>query len=196
MNRSRDAFLEDLKQQVSPKRFEHILRVEAKAITLAKQYHGDVEKASVSSLLHDYAKEMPIDVLKHYREAPNYCLEWEKYGSAIWHGPLAAYIGRDMFGIDDPEILGAVWGHTIGKKDMSLNEKILFVADYIEDGRDFPGVDDVRALADSSLDDAVNYKLKASLKLQIERENPIFPETIAIYNDWMEKRRKYDNKTK
>ncbi|MCZ0717724.1 bis(5'-nucleosyl)-tetraphosphatase (symmetrical) YqeK [Aerococcus kribbianus] len=188
MNCSRADFLVALKENISKKRFKHVLRVEEKALQLAERFNGDLEIVSLASLLHDFAKEMSEDVLLTYQDKDNFDPEWLNYGSAIWHGPLAAYIGRDRFNITNPDILGGVWGHTIGKQNMTLNQKILFVADYIEDGRDFPGVDEARALAEKDLDAAVNYKIKASLALQIERENLIYPETIIIYNDWMEKK--------
>lgn len=190
INITREELLKRLEANLSKKRYKHVCRVEEKAIYLAKKYQGNIEKASISSLLHDYAKEMSEAELLQYSDWPGFDSEWIKYGSAIWHGPLAAYIGRDKFGINDLEILNAVWGHTIGRQDMTLNEKILFIADYIEDSRTFKGIEEVRKLADKNLDDAVNYKLKASLRLQVERENTIYPETITIYNDWMRKRSK------
>lgn len=184
---SRSTLINKLGKQLSKKRFEHVLRVEEMALKLADHYQADEERASISALLHDYAKEMSETDLLAYKDHPLFDSEWLNYGSAIWHGPLAAFIGNDQFGITDEQILKAVWGHTIGEFDMTLDEKILFIADYVEEGRDFPGVEDVRAMAFKDLDKAVNYKIKNSIQHLIEKEQMIYPKTILIYNDWVKK---------
>ena len=179
--------LEELLQaRLTNKRFNHVLRVEQTAIELAELYpEANVDKASIAALLHDYAKD---DCQKHlltFKDYPGYDPEWINYGSAIWHGPLAAMIADTQFNVKDEDILKAVWIHTIGGYEMTLDQKILFIADYIEPGRDFKGVEKARKLAKTDLDAAVDFKIKQSITHLVRSGRQIYPKTILIYNDWV-----------
>ena len=184
---NREELLNIVGSALSEKRFRHTLGVEKMAINLAMVYDEDREKASVAALLHDYAKEDSENHLSEFKDYPGYDPEWLNYGSAIWHGPLAAMIANTRFGVKDEDILQAVWSHTIGSYDMTLDQKILFIADYIEPGRDFKGVEQARDLAKTDLDAAVDFKIKQSIVHLVESGRQVYPETIAIYNDWVKK---------
>ncbi len=188
INVSREALLKQLQARLTEKRFKHVLRVEETAIKLAKENpEASVDKASIAALLHDFAKDDSQKHLMMFKDYPGYDPNWLDYGSAIWHGPLAAMIAHTEFGVTDEDILSAVWNHTIGGYDMTIDQKILFVADYIEPGRTFKEVDKVRALAKDNLDAAVDYKIKRSLNHLIENGRVVYPETVNIYNDWVKK---------
>lgn len=188
INIKRDELEKLLQARLTNKRYKHVLRVEETAIELAEQYpEADVDKASIAALLHDYAKEDSENHLSEFKDYPGYDPEWLNYGSAIWHGPLAAMIANTRFGVKDEDILQAVWSHTIGSYDMTLDQKILFIADYIEPGRDFKGVEQARDLAKTDLDAAVDFKIKQSIVHLVESGRQVYPETIAIYNDWVKK---------
>ncbi|OYQ66983.1 bis(5'-nucleosyl)-tetraphosphatase (symmetrical) YqeK [Aerococcus sp. 1KP-2016] len=188
---TRDELLKQLQARLADKRFKHVLRVEETAVKMAKNLPGaDVEKASIAALLHDFAKEDSVKHLSLFKDYPGYDHRWVDYGSAIWHGPLAAMIANRDFGVTDEDILKAVWNHTIGGYDMTLDQKILFVADYIEPGRNFKGVEKARELAKNNLDDAVDYKMKQSIIHLVDSGRIVYPETINIYNDWTAKRNK------
>src|SRR5699024_88986 len=107
--------------------------------------------------------------------------------SQIWHGPAGAYYAKETFGVTNQEVLDAIYQHTIGGEQMSLVSKIVFIADYIENGRDFPGVSEARELANQDLDAAVIYKIKQTLKHLVDREERIYPGTLTVYNQWMQK---------
>lgn len=186
INITREELEKLLQARLTNKRFNHVLRVEQTAIELAELYpEASVDKASIAALLHDYAKDDSQSHLLTFKDYPGYDPEWINYGSAIWHGPLAAMIADTQFNVKDEDILKAVWVHTIGGYDMTLDQKILFIADYIEPGRDFKGVEKARKLAKTDLDAAVDFKIRQSITHLVESGRQVYPETILIYNDWV-----------
>ncbi|MGX7419495.1 bis(5'-nucleosyl)-tetraphosphatase (symmetrical) YqeK [Carnobacterium gallinarum] len=173
--------------QMSERRFKHVLGVEEMAIALAGRYGGDSEAASIAALTHDYAKERDKDEMREIIRKEQFDLELLEYGSEIWHGPVGAYLVEKELGIEDEDILNAIRHHTVGASEMSLLEKIIYVADFVEPGRDFPGVAEARKLAITDLDAAVAYETKHTLSYLIEQNNKIYPLTIATYNSWVAK---------
>ncbi|MCI5775433.1 MAG: bis(5'-nucleosyl)-tetraphosphatase (symmetrical) YqeK [Aerococcus sp.] len=190
INCTRDELTETVKQALSDERFAHCQRVEATAIQLAEQHHEDVERASIGGLLHDYAKESKRAELEKYCDHPDYKQEWQNWGRAIWHGPLAAMKAQRHLGLTDEEIYWAIYDHTVGTFHWTPTAKIIAIADYIEPERDFPGVDEVRHLAMHSLDDAIAFKLKHELAYLIDAEKPVYPQTFAVYNYWQQTHQK------
>nr|WP_034558746.1 bis(5'-nucleosyl)-tetraphosphatase (symmetrical) YqeK [Carnobacterium gallinarum] len=183
----RIALLERVQMQMSERRFKHVLGVEEMAIALAGRYGGDSEAASIAALTHDYAKERDKDEMREIIRKEQFDLELLEYGSEIWHGPVGAYLVEKELGIEDEDILNAIRHHTVGASEMSLLEKIIYVADFVEPGRDFPGVAEARKLAITDLDAAVAYETKHTLSYLIEQNNKIYPLTIATYNSWVAK---------
>lgn len=182
----REEVIEKVSEQMSKKRLEHVLRVEKKAIELAEKYGADIEKASLSALLHDYAKEMNDKktadvVINHGLE-----LELLKFGSSIWHGPVGAVLVKEDFEIVNQEILDAIAFHTVGHPEMGEIAKIIYVADYIEDGRDFDGVEEARMYADESLNKGVQYESKKTLLYLIQKDKPVYPQAIETYNKFID----------
>ena len=114
--------------------------MEKTAVALAEKFGASPEKASIAALTHDYAKERPDEESSlSFGEMVLIwnCLNWS---NAIWHGIVGADFVQRELGIDDEEILQAIRIHTTGAAEMSLLDKIIYVADYIEPGRSFPGV--------------------------------------------------------
>lgn len=183
----RPALLHEIAKNVNKKRYEHILRVEQKAIALATLYDADVDACRLAALLHDYAKDMSDETIVRIKKAANIDEEMLAFGSQIWHGPAGAYFAKEKFGVVNKEIQDAIFQHTIGGKEMTLVSKIIFIADYIEEGRNFPGVEEARALATVNLDAAVCYKIKQTLFHLIKQEQIIYPETVHVYNHWVKK---------
>ena len=107
------------------------------------------------------------------------------WGNFIWHGVVGAEIVRDELNIKDEEILNAIRRHTVGAVDMTTLDKIVYVADFIEAGRDFPGVDLARAVAESSLDQAVIFETKHTIEYLMSQDNAVYPEAILTYNRWV-----------
>ena len=182
---TRNELIEAVQSQISSKRFQHVLGVEQAAVQLAERYGVSIEKASIAALTHDYAKERSDKEMRELIFHEKLDLEWLDYGSNIWHGPLGALLVERELGISNLDILNAIKHHTVGAEKMSLLEQVIYVADYIEPGRDFPGVEQVRTLAADDLQAAVGYETKQTLHYLIEKNRRIYPKTIATYNKWV-----------
>ena len=164
-------------------RYEHSLGVERAAIWLAEKYGGDPEKAGVAAILHDITKHLSP------QEQLNLC---EKYGiipctveksePKMLHGKTAAAIARVEYGMPE-DVCDAIACHTTGKHGMTILDKILYLADYIEETRDFPGVEKARELAKADIDRALLYCYDQTLTELVARGKLIHSDTIAAYND-------------
>ncbi|MFC7364777.1 MULTISPECIES: bis(5'-nucleosyl)-tetraphosphatase (symmetrical) YqeK [Bhargavaea] len=178
---------EHLKSEVARRlpagRYEHVLRVTETAVILAGRFGEDKEKAETASLLHDVAKAMPKEELKRIVVSEGDPSAVLGFHHELWHGPAGAVIARNEFGILDADILAAVRFHTTGRAGMSRLEKIVFVADMIEPGRDFPGADLLRAEAKRSLDSALTACSAHNLQYLASVRAAIHPDTLRCYND-------------
>lgn len=181
----REELMQKVQMQMSERRFIHVLGVEESAVALAAKYGYSQEKASIAALTHDYAKERPDDEFRLIIERDGYNPELLEYGNAIWHGLVGADMVERELGITDEDILTAIRLHTTGAAEMSLLDKIIYVADYIEPNRKFPGVKEARELALIDLDEAVAYETKHTLQHLIDQEQKIYPKTIETYNRWV-----------
>lgn len=146
-------------------RFEHTMGVEYTAAALAMRYGCDIKKAQTAGLLHDCAKclsddkRLSICKRKHIPVS-----ELERNNPFLLHAKVGAYLASAKYGIKDQDILNAIQNHTTGRKRMSLLEKIVFVADYIEPGRKHaPNLDEIRQLAFLDLDKALLQILEDTL---------------------------------
>jgi predicted HD superfamily hydrolase involved in NAD metabolism len=184
----RELLMQRVQMQMSEKRFRHVLGVEETAIALAGRYGASLEKASIAALTHDYAKERSEDEFKLVIRRDNFDLDLLNWGNEIWHGLVGANFVQRELEIDDEEILQAIRVHTTGAAEMSLLDKIIYVADYIEPGRNFPGVEEAREIALRNLDNAVAYETKHTLLHLVSKEVPIYPKTIERYNKWVAKK--------
>lgn len=189
INISREELITSLQSRLSPKRFEHVLRVESTAIQMANDFGVDPVRASIAALLHDYCKEIPAEDM--YELARNFTPIVEEHDANphIWHSYAAAYVARETFNIQDVEIMQAIACHTIGGETMEHLSQIIFIADYIEPGRDFKGVDKVRKLVKEDLEEAVLTKMKQTIQHLVKKEEVIFPVSVKIYNEWIKKKR-------
>ena len=174
----RELLMQKVQMQMSERRFCHVLGVEETAVALAAKYGADEAKASIAALTHDYAKERPNDEFELIIRRDGFDLALLNYGNEIWHG----LVGADIV---QREFLQAIRVHTTGAAKMSLLDKIIYVADYIEPGRDFPGVKEAREIALVDLDAAVAYETKHTLLHLIEQEHKIYPKTLETYNQWV-----------
>ncbi|MBS8098724.1 bis(5'-nucleosyl)-tetraphosphatase (symmetrical) YqeK [Streptococcus suis] len=181
----RQALLEKVRVAMKPARFQHVLGVEEAALALADRYGCDPKKASLAALLHDYAKEVEdqvfLDLIAKY-DLDKALLNWD---NNIWHGVVGAYKIAEDFGLEDQEIFQAIQRHTIGAGQMTLLDKVLYVADYIEPNRDFPGVDEARRIAKESLDKAVAYETAQTISYLAKKGIPIYPQTLETYNGYV-----------
>lgn len=182
---SREELLEKVASSMSEKRFRHVLGVEQAALELAERYGYDATKASLAALLHDVAKEVEDAVFLELIDQKQLDPDLKNWGNNIWHGVVGAYLISAAFGLQDQEILQAIKRHTIGSADMTLLDKVLYVADYIEPGRDFPGVEQARQIAKESLDKAVAFETAQTVAHLAKKAIPIYPQTIETYNAYV-----------
>lgn len=182
---TRNELLAKIQTQLTPARFAHVQRVEATAVRLAAKYGVDQEKASIAGLVHDYAKQRPdqdfVDAIKANQLEPD-LLNWN---NAIWHGVVGPVFIKAELHIYDEEILDAVRYHTTGNQFMTPLAQIIYMADYIEPGRDFDGVEQARLLTNQDLALAVAYQTKHTLAYLIANNQPVYPKTLATYNAWV-----------
>ena len=160
------------------KRIPHVLGTEQEAIRLAERYGADVEKARVAALLHDCTKKLDMDeqlaLCRHYGIELD---ELEQRALKLLHAKTGAAVARDVFGVDD-EIYRAIWWHTTGHANMTLLEKIIYLADYIEPSRDFPGVDKLRAVCYKDLNEGLLTGLEMTIEEMTGMGNPVHRATI------------------
>ncbi|WP_268912964.1 bis(5'-nucleosyl)-tetraphosphatase (symmetrical) YqeK [Lentilactobacillus sp. SPB1-3] len=184
---TRPELVAKLKTTLTDDRFQHVLRVEQTAVDLAERYGVDPEKASIAGLVHDYAKQRSdkdfVDAIHEYHLDPDLL----NYGNAIWHGVVGWIFVKNELGINDIEILNAVEYHTVGHEVMTVLAQIVYMADYIEPNRNFPGVEKARQLTNTDLVLAVAYQTKQTLAYLVANNRPVFPQTVVTYNSWVPK---------
>ena len=166
------------------KRIPHVLGTEQEAIRLAERYGADVEKARVAALLHDCTKK--LDMPTQLALCGQYGIaldELEQKALKLLHSKTGAAIARDVFGVDD-EIYSAIWYHTTGHADMTKLEKIIYLADYIESSRDFPGVDTLRKVCYEDLDKGLLLGLEMTIEEMTAMGNPVHRATVEA-RDWL-----------
>lgn len=185
----RNEALEIVKAQLTEHRYVHTIGVMETAIQLAKQYGVDEKKAELAAIFHDYAKFRPKEEMKQIIVEEKMSSELLSYNSELWHAPVGAFLVEKEVGITDTEVLDAIKYHTSGRPGMTLLEKVIYLADYIEPGRHFPGVEEVRELAKEDLDSALIKAVQNTILFLMKKNQPVFPETFHTYNDLIANRR-------
>jgi predicted HD superfamily hydrolase involved in NAD metabolism len=174
--------LEIVKEQLTDHRYQHTLGVVETALKLAKKYGANEKQAELAAIFHDYAKFRPKEEMKQIIIQERMPEELLFYNSELWHAPVGAYLVENEVGINDHEVLEAIRYHTSGRPQMSLLEKIIYVADYIEPGRQFPGVDEVRQVANENLNEALLLSIQNSIIFLVKKKRAVFPLTLETYN--------------
>lgn len=179
-----EKYVSVLGEHLSPYRLHHSLEVAKSAKYLAEKYGGDSEKAYLAGLLHDVLKETDREEI--FSLAEKYGIKMtvlEKNTKKLWHAMIgAAYIKHEL-GIDAEDVLTAVRYHTTGRENMSLDEKILFIADFISSDRSYEGVEVMRQKAEISLECAMLEGLSFTITELVENGRAVHPDTIDAYND-------------
>ena len=153
---------EIVKSKMSLKRFTHTLGVVEMSEKLAKIYNANIQKCKVAALLHDICKEMDMEYIKNIckNKFINELSEEDLENNEILHGFAGAYYVKNELGINDKEILNAIKYHTVGAKDMTLLEKIVYIADAIEYGRNYPSVVEIREETFKNLDKGILMEIE------------------------------------
>ncbi|MCA1292912.1 bis(5'-nucleosyl)-tetraphosphatase (symmetrical) YqeK [Paenibacillus sp. alder61] len=169
--------------QMPAKRWKHVEGVMQTAVELARRYGADPVKADLAALLHDLAKFWPVERQEAVIRENGLNAELLDHDKQLLHAEVAAFISQRDYGVDDPEVLDAIRYHTSGRVGMTQMDKIVCLADYIEPGREFPGVERIRELAEVSLEEALLAGFDSTISFLLEKKKAIFPLTVLARND-------------
>ena len=177
--------IEDLRcvsySMIKAKRIAHVRGTEETAVQLARRWGADVEKLRRAAILHDCTKYLSLE--EHLALCSRYGVavdRMEQVTEKVLHAQTGAILARNVFGQDD-EVYDAIFYHTTGRADMSLAEKILYIADYIEPNRDFPEVERMRTLAFADLDRTVAMGARLAIQEMEERGRSVHHNTLEAY---------------
>ncbi len=177
-----DEIKKELRNRLSKKRYLHSLAVSECAQSLALRYHSNPEKAAFAGLVHDVCKDEPREkLLQMAKEFGIMLTESEELCPKLWHAIIgAAYASR--FFTDDLDIINAVRYHTTARKDMSLLEKVVYVADCVSADRDYPNVQVLRRLSETSLDSVIYEMTRITISELVSAGLPLHEDTTEAYN--------------
>lgn len=172
-----------LEKRLTPHRYLHSLNVAKSAKELALRYGEDEKNAYTAGLIHDVCKDTPAGLqLSYMIENGMELTELEISAAKLYHAMCGSLYIRKEFGVDNENIINAVRYHTTGRANMSLLEKIVFIADFISDERDYDGVEIMREKAAKSLDEAIVEGLSFTIKELVENGKAVHPDTVDAYN--------------
>lgn len=184
--------VEIIRFKLSKQRFKHSVQVAVAARELAQHYGLNEDKAYLIGLLHDYAKGLSGEALLDIAEANNLIEDRvERQVPDLLHAPVGALLLQEELGIHDGEILSAVSKHTLGHTSMNTMDKIIFLADMIEPGRDYPGLERLRCLAYRNLDEGMLLGLDSTIKYCLDQERILHPRTVLVRNHYLEDRKTF-----
>ncbi|RSK27920.1 HD domain-containing protein [Bacillus sp. HMF5848] len=172
-----------VKQQLTDHRYQHTLGVVESAIELAQRYGVDEKQAELAAIFHDYAKYRSKKEMRKIVVEQQMDEQLLFHSSELLHAPVGAYLVEKEVGISDTSVLSAIKYHTSGRANMTMLEKVIYVADYIEPGRQFPGVEEARDLAKQSIHAVLHYAVTQTILYLLKKDQAIYPDTLALYND-------------
>jgi len=153
------------KYKDKPHRLEHVYGVRDTALEFGKKFNLDLDKLELASLLHDmtkyYSHEHHVEVIQEHFENSEEILK--KFNPQILHAFSARIYAQEHYGIEDPDVLDAIQNHTVGKPDMTMYEKVIFISDYTEPNRTYDSCVKVRKLAQTNIDLAVFVAINDSI---------------------------------
>ena len=181
---------EYIEKNFSEKRKIHTEGVRQTAMKLAQQYGGGdpelARKAELAALYHDMYRGVPVDVLNYYVKHLDLDEKRYKDNANLAHGKIAAVVIQRDFEEDDQDIINAVSYHTTGRPEMSLLEKIIYIADAVEPNRSYPGVQNLRQILEEDLDMAVLQSLTNTINY-VRSEKKFLDEDTVLAKEYFEK---------
>ena len=179
-----DEMRRELQRRLNKNRFAHSIGVANTAIKLAERFGVDETQAYVAGLLHDCAREYENDELPAQAQARGIEIGYvERAMPLLLHAYIGAKMIKEIYGVDDAAIAQAIWRHTVGAPDMTKLDKIIYFADMIEPNRNYPGVEKLRALAESAeLDEILLTAFSDTIAFVIQKQSLIHPSTVAARN--------------
>ncbi len=183
---SREKIIAKLRVTLDPERFEHSLRSEKIALALAKKYHVDQPSAATAALLHDCARRWDRPgLLKQARKLGLVIDPIRKLEPKLFHGEIGAWLARHEFGVRSKAVLDAIANHTTGRPKMSKLEKVIYLADHLEEGRDYAGVDKLRRLAFKDMDRAIFESTSAAIGWLAHKGLPLYVPSVETRNYYL-----------
>lgn len=177
-------YKELLEKRLTPKRYNHSLCVANEAVRLAEKYGCDTEKAYLAGLLHDVTKNAsPNEHLHIFDEFGIILSDVEKNAEKLWHAISGAAFVEHKLNICDSEIITAIRYHTTARKNMTLLEKVLYLADFTSADRDYDDVDIMRQKVDISMPVALEYALSYTINDLVSQKRPLHLDTVEAYNE-------------
>lgn len=175
-----------VQQNLSEKRYMHTIRVCELAKRIAEKTDVSIEEVEKAALIHDYLKETPKEKLQQYIASTNDPAQVLNAHPILWHGPAAAEIATDEFGITNQRIMDAIRYHTTGRPHMNAVEEIVFIADYMEPARSFPGIEDVRNAAEKNIKQGIALALGNTIIHLVRQSVKVHPLTFEAYNAYID----------
>ena len=173
-----------LQGSLKESRFEHSVRVYETALEMADWYGLPKEMLAVAALLHDCGRVVPTgESVKRARALGLAVDEIEARQPILLHQKLGVYYARQEYGVQDEEILAAIGHHTTGGPGMSVMAQVVYLADMIEPGRKFPGVDDLRAAARQGLRQGMLKCYGHTVAYLMQTGMLVHPDCLAGYNE-------------
>ena len=184
------AYGEKIRPLLSEKRYRHSVNVAYEAVVLAERVGADVQKAAEAGILHDCMKDTPpLEQLAMVQRAGMHLTELELGAKKLYHAVSGTAYLKEVLHITDPEILNAVRYHTSGRPAMSTLEKLIFLSDMLEPGRDFPKVDKLRAYFAKDLNECMFRALDHQIKYLRKGKGEIYPLSFRAYEYYKNLRR-------
>lgn len=182
------AYMEILEEHLKKGRFYHTCGVVKTAQEMAIHFGLDPIEAMTAAALHDYAKHYSADEMITYATINQICIDdVMKSSSELLHGYVGAQMVKERFNLNREDVLNAIRFHTIGRAGMSLLEKVIYLADAIEPGRDYPGLKGLRVLCYENLDEALLASVTSTLSYVLSSGSLLHPNSVALYNELMAK---------
>lgn len=176
----------ELSKKLNHKRYIHSLAVADTAMKLANIYGGDEKKAYLAGILHDCAKCYDNEELFRHIDAYGIMVDDVcKNSPGLLHGFVGAYELKSIYGIEDTQIYDAVYYHTIGKADMPLLTKIIYLADGIEPNRAYDGVEEIRKTAETDINKAVVMYTDCTVKYILNNGMLLHPSAVQTRNYYL-----------
>ncbi len=172
-----------LKENLSQKRYQHSLNVASECRKLAEKYGEDPDKAYFAGLLHDVCKELSGEKQKALVLESGFAVCREELETrSLWHAIAGAYFVKNVFGVEDIDIINSIRFHTVGRAGMTRLEEIVYLADLISADRTYKDVDKMRKFVYNDLNEAMLEAFRFSIKSVIKKEGMIPLCTVEGYN--------------
>ena len=179
-----DEYKATIREKLDDYRYNHSLCVANEAERLAVLYGENTDDAYLAGLLHDITKNFSINEhLNIFEEFGIMLSDIEKSSVPVWHGISASVYVKNILNIQNENIVSAIRYHTTGKSNMTLFEKLIYLADFTSADRNYPDVDVMRSLVNSSIDEAMLYSLKYTITDLVNKNRAIHPDTLNAYNE-------------